>query len=104
MDWAWAKQWALESPYLSFILILVVLNTVKTILIRIFGKRPVVKQVQVSVEEALAYIRSERPSMTEDEVRRVLTQQVIENRVSRAQEPTDRASQPRRSVWDRLRD
>lgn len=98
----WVATWTVESPYLTVFLILVILNGVKEVLIRMFGKAPVVEKPRLHAEDAIAWLQANRDMDYEEatqEIVRQATQAERQQRLQEEEEPVER-----RSAWERLND
>ena len=98
----WVGKWAIESPILTFILVLVVLQALKTTVIKIFGKRPIVKTITVSIPEAIAYLR-DHGEISQLEAEASFTRQLREEEDERERQAALRPEPPPgRTAWERL--
>lgn len=94
-------QWALESPYLTFILLLIILHGLKSTAIRVFGKRPIEKNFSVSIPEAIAYLR-EKGDLSQDEAESSLLCQLREDAHERERRRAAEPEPKRRTAWERM--
>jgi len=103
MTLQWVATWTVESPYLTVLLILVILKGVKDVLIRMFGKAPVIQKPRLDAEEAIAWLQANRDLDSEEATREVVRQATqLERQQQRRQE--EEPPVERRSAWDRLND